>query len=105
MSDVLKIPIVSVDYIQPLDVKDDEENVQNMIHAVPVQNEQNIIFMVPEMTIEQDQRNYQHKYRLVSLSVVLCCFSIIFITLNIATKLDQSVQSNPATNSSIFKLL
>jgi len=99
MSDVLKIPIVCIDKIEPLE---DDENVQNIIHAIPVDNEaQNVIFMVPEITIEQDDRNRQYKYRLVSLSVVLCCFSIFFITVSIVTKVDQNVYSNAAASSNI----
>ena len=89
--------IVCIDYIEKLN---ENENTENIIHAIPI-DENNEISIVPAVLVE---RHTQYKYSFVSLSVILCCFScfsIIIITISIATitnKNDKSLSKNSISN-------
>ena len=74
MSYSQNFPIVTIDYVQKLN---ENENTENIIHAIPLQ-ENNEISIIPLLVIE---RNTKYKYRIISTSVILCCFSIIIITI------------------------
>lgn len=75
-------PILPIDHIRPLN---DNENIENMVHAIPIHDESNVIFMVPNLLNTQDTRNIPYKYKIVSTSIILCCFSIIIITIAISS--------------------
>jgi hypothetical protein len=101
MSYLSNAPIVSIDYIQPLD----NENIENIIHAVPINDENNEISIVPNLLIYPNQREV--KYNIVSLSVILCCFSVIIITIAVNTinnnKNGNSLHTNSISNYSNIK--
>lgn len=102
MSYFSKTPIVSIDYIQPLG----NENIENIIHAVPVNDENDEISIVPNLLIYPNQRHI--KYNIISLSVILCCFSVIIITIAVNSinnnKNSNSSHTNSITNSSFGRL-
>lgn len=103
MSCFSKTPqIVSIDYIEPLN---ENEDIQNMIHAIPIDDEEPVIFMVPNLTIIQDERFITIKYKIVSTSFILCCFSIIFIIIAVDTinRNNNSLPTNSINNSSNIK--
>jgi len=96
-------PIVLIDYILPLD----NENIENIIHAVPINDENEEISIVPNLLIFPNQRHI--KYNIVSLSVILCCFSIIIITIAVSTinnnkDSNNNLPRNSITNSSLVRL-
>ena len=70
-----KTPIVPIDHVRALN---DNEDIENMIHAIPIHDESNVIFMIPNLLITQDTINIPYKYKIVSTSIILCCFSIVF---------------------------
>ena len=95
--------------IEPLN---EDENIENMVHAFPIydvypnNDEHPIIFMVPNLLITQDQIRIPHKYKIVSTSVILCCFSIIIITIAVSTinrNNYQPIPNNSIGNSSYIK--
>jgi hypothetical protein len=95
-------PIVLIDYIQPLS----NENIENIIHAVPINDENDEISIVPNLLLYPNQR--QIKYNIISLSVILCCFSVIIITIAVNSinnnKNSNNSPRNPLTNSSFVRL-
>jgi len=96
-------PIVLIDYIQPLG----NENIENIIHAVPINDENEDISIVPNLLIYPNQRHI--KYNILPLSVILCCFSIIIIiiavrTINNNKNSNNNLLRNSITNSSFVRL-
>jgi hypothetical protein len=91
-----KSPIVPIDHVRALN---DNEDIENIIHAIPIHDENNVIFMVPNLVITQDTRNIPYKYKIVSTSIILCCFSIIIITIAVSSINKNNYQ--PIPNNSI----
>jgi len=91
-----KSPIVPIDHIGPIN---NNENIENMVHAIPIYDESNVIIMVPNLLITQDTRNIPYKYKIVSTSIILCCFSIIIITIAVSSINNNRYQ--PIPNNSL----
>jgi len=96
------VQIVAVEYVQPLNYNED---IENMIHAIPV-NDDNEIIVVPSLIITYHESRIPYKYKIVSTSVILCCFSIIIITIavsSINSNKYQPIPNNSIGNSSYIK--
>jgi hypothetical protein len=94
------IDIVSIDYIEKLN---DNENTENINHAIPINNENREISIFP-LVIIPDNRPIQYKHKIISTSIILFCFSIIIIIIAIHTlinnKKHNSLSTTPISNSS-----
>ena len=84
--------------VEPLN---ENEDIENIVHAFPIydvypnNDEHPIIFMVPNLLITQDQIRIPYKYKIVSTSFILCCFSIIIITIAVSSINRNNYQSIP----------
>ena len=96
--------------VEPLN---ENEDIENIVHAFPIYDvyptnvEHPVIFMVPNLVITQDQRRIPYKYKIISTSVILCCFSIIIITIavnSINRNNYQSIPKNSIGNYSSVRL-
>ena len=88
--------------VEPLN---ENEDIGNMVHAIPVYDDIELS-IVPSLLSNQHERRIPHKYKIVSTSVILCCFSIIIITIAVSTinrNKYQSIPNNSIGNSSYIK--
>ena len=89
--------IVSIDYVEKLS---EDEDIENIIHATPIQDN-NQISILPLVVVE---KNIKYKYRIISTSVILCCFSIIIITIAVSTlnRNNYNSSKNSINNSTSY---
>jgi len=88
--------------VEPLN---ENEDIGNMVHAIPVYDDIELSIF-PSLLSNHHERRIPYKYKVVSTSVILCCFSIIIITIAVSTinrNNYQPIPNNSIGNSSYIK--